>query len=147
MVHIEEEIFEKAVNKLWEYAKSHDMIFTVDGFSIKITKEITKEVENCLSKTIKNESENAEKVCRRSCLVKHEEPTEWQEECLDVCFEFWKMTERATCAERISTQLLEHLYAVETLLKTYGLWFHSYWRTFIDKVVLFIMEFKPPPSL
>ena len=145
MVRPEEQIFEKAVNELWKYAKSHDMTLTVDGFSIKITKEITKEVESCLSETIKNESEDVEKVCRRSCLVKHGEPTEWQEGCLDVCFEFWKMTERASCAERISARLLEHLYAVETLLKTYGLWYHSYWYIFIDKAVLFIMEFKPPP--
>ena len=147
MVHIEEGIFEKVLNELWEYVKSHDMILAVDRFSVKITKEITKEVENCLSEAVKNESEDAEKVCRRSCGIRYGEATEWQMKCLDVCLEFWKMTERVTCAERISVQLLEHLYAIETFLKSYGLWYYSYWYTFIDKVVLFIMEFKPPPTV
>jgi hypothetical protein len=147
MVQVEEKVFEKAFNEVWEYAKRHDMVFATDGLSIKVSKLITEEVEKCVSEAVKEEEEEVEKVCRRSCLVRHGEPTEWQLQCLDTCFEFWMMTRRAECAERVGFQQLEHLHAIETLLKQYGLWYHSYWRIFIDKVVLFIMEFKPPPEV
>ena len=147
MARPEEQVFEKALSELQKYAKSRGMVLVVDKSSIKVTKEITKEVENCLSEAIKNESEHAEKVCRRSCGVRHGEATEWQMRCLDICIKCWEMTERATCAERIGAKLLEHLYAIETLLKSYGLWYHSYWRVNIDEKVSLVMEFRPPPAV
>ena len=146
-MYIEEEIFEKVLNKLRDYIKKHNMSLTVEKLLIRVMRDITEEVENCLSEAIKNESEHAEKVCRRSCGIRHGEATEWQMRCLDACIKCWEMTERATCAERIGAKLLEHLYAIETLLKSYGLWYHSYWRVNIDEKVSLVMEFRPPPAV
>jgi hypothetical protein len=147
VAHVEEEVFEKALSEVGEYAERRGMALAVEASSIKVVKDVTEEVERCVSEAVKEELKNAEKVCRRSCAIRREDVTKWQLRCLDICLQCWKMTKRAECAERVGAHLLDHIYAIETLLKQYGLWYHSYWRIFIDKEVLFIMEFKPPPEV
>jgi hypothetical protein len=147
MAHIEEKIFEKALSELREYAEKYGASISAEESVIKVAKDITEEVEECLFEATWEELRNAEEICEKSCLMTHKEPTKWQRECIEVCLKCWEMTKRGECAKMAAERQIEHLYAVETFLKTYGLWFHSYWRIDIDEKVFFIMEFKPPPDL
>jgi hypothetical protein len=144
---VEEKIFEKALTELREYAEKHGMILITGESSIKLVKDITKEVEDCMFDVIWQELRDAEKVCEKSCLITHNEPTRWQRECVEVCLKCWEMTKRSECAEKVGADWVEHLYAMETILKSFGLWYHSYWRVAIDEKVFFVVEFKPPPEL
>ncbi len=144
---MEEEVFNKALNELKEYAERRGMILVTEASSIKITKDITEEVEDCMLEAMWEEFRNAEETCRKSCGIRREEATEWQMKCLNVCLQCWKMTRWAECADRRASKLLEHLYAIETTLKTYGIWYYAYWNVDIGEKVLFTAEFKPPPTL
>jgi transposase-like protein len=93
-----------------------------------------------------NELRDAEEVCEKTCLISHTEPSAWQRECIEVCLKCWKMTKRGECAKRIHGRYVEHVHVMETILKLYGFWYHSYSYIEIDKKVLFVMEFKPPPT-
>jgi len=146
MVQIEEEVLKKALTEVREYAEMRGMVLVADTFSIKAVKDLTEEVERCLSEAVAAEAENAEKTCKRSCGLKHEDATEWQLECLDVCVRCWMMTRRAECAESASLKWIDHLYSIETILKLYGLWYHSYSRVIIDEKVLLILYFKYPQT-
>jgi hypothetical protein len=90
---------------------------------------------------------DAEETCEKSCLAKYGELTAWQKECVRTCLRCWEMTERAQCAGAVSDQLIEHFHAIETFLKSRGLWYHGYQRVIIDEKVFFVAEFKPPPDL
>ena len=147
MIHVEEEIFEKVLSELREYVDKYGASMSAEGSAIKVVKDITEEVEECLFEATWEELRNVEETCEKSCLITHREPTKWQRECIEVCLKCWEMTRRAECAKMAAKRQIEHLYAIETFLKSYGLWYHSYWRIDIGEKVLFVMEFKPPPSL
>ena len=147
MASIEEEIFEKVLSELREYTKKYGASMSAEGSVIKVVKDITEEVEECLLEAVWEELRGAEETCRKSCGVQDKEATEWQMKCLDACTKCWKMTRRAECAKMAVKRQIEHLYAIETFLKSYGLWYHSHWRIDIGEKVFFIMEFKPPPTL
>jgi transposase-like protein len=107
---------------------------------------VTKEVEECMFEAVWEELRDAEETCEKSCLITHGEPSEWQQKCVDVCLKCWEMTKRGECGKKAGSRQAEHLHAVETILKLYGLWYHSYWHIDIDEKVLFVAEFKPPPT-
>jgi hypothetical protein len=144
---MEEEVLEKALAELKEYAERHGMLMTTEGASIKVAKDITEEVEECMFNTVWEEMREAEEICEKNCLISHREPTKWQRECVEVCLKCWEMTKRGECAKTTGDGQIEHLYAMESILKSRGLWYHSYWHIDIDEKVYFMIEFKPPPEL
>jgi 16S rRNA C1402 (ribose-2'-O) methylase RsmI len=144
---MEREIFEKTLAELKEYAEKRGMLLSAEGASIKVVKDVTKEVEECMFDVVWEEMREAEKTCEKSCLILHAEHTKWQRECFDVCLKCWEMTKRGECASRAVNSQIEHIFVMESILKLRGLLYHGYWRVDIDDKVIFTAEFKPPSEV
>jgi 16S rRNA C1402 (ribose-2'-O) methylase RsmI len=144
---MEQEIFEKTLVELREYAKEHGMVLTAGNFSVTIVKDITKEVEECVFDAVWQELKEAEEVCEKNCLISHKEPTKWQRECIETCIRCWEMTKRGECAKIIGAKQVEHIHAMETIMKLRNLWYRNHWYVDIDEKVLFVAVFKPPSEL
>ncbi len=143
---MEDKVLEKALNEIKEYAERQGMVLMLEANQIKIIKDVTKEVEECVFDAVWSELRDAENVCEKSCLTSHVEPSAWQRKCIEVCIQCWEMTKRAECARDVYMNYAEHLYAVEAILKKYGLWYHTYSRLEIDEKVMVVIESKPPPN-